>query len=69
MVDQLPDCIVQCFTHKSADSSVSLDLENKETQHVLGVKWNYADDELQIHINMRSKPHSQRYFVGSELCV
>jgi len=43
-----------------ADSSVSLDLENKDTQHVLGVKWNYADDELQIHINMRSKPFTRR---------
>ena len=42
-----------------ADSSVSLDLRNKETQHVLGVKWNYAD-ELQIHINMRSKPFTRR---------
>jgi len=38
-----------------ADSSVSLDLENKETQHRLDVKRNYA-----VHIKMRSKPFTRR---------
>jgi len=53
-----------------ADSSVSLDLENKETGHVLGVKWNYAEDELQIHINMKSKPFIRRGMlsVASSVC-
>jgi len=41
-------------------SSASLHLENKETQHVLDIKWNYADDELQIHINARSKLFTRR---------
>jgi len=41
-------------------SSASLHLESKDTQHVLGVKWNYVDDELQIHINARSKLFTRR---------
>ena len=43
-----------------AESSVSLGLDNEETLHVLGGKWNYVEAELQTQISMRSKPFTGR---------
>jgi len=35
--------------------TLSLYLGNNETQHVREVKWNYAEDELRMQIDMKSK--------------
>ena len=43
-----------------AHTDLNLDLNSKTTENVLGVKWDFITDTLQMHINFISKPDTRR---------
>jgi len=42
-----------------AHTDLNLDLNSKTTVNVLGIKWDFITDTLQMHIHFKSKPDTR----------
>jgi len=55
-----PSVLSQVDTSDRAHTDLNLDLNSKTTENVLGVKWDFTTDILQMHIHVKSKPVTRR---------